>query len=168
MWRLGHRRLKIIDLSDRAAQPMHYDNRYTITYNGEIYNYPELKKELTSKNYIFKTESDTEVILAAYACWKEDCLSHFDGMFSFGIWDKTEQILFCARDRFGEKPFYFYSEDEVFSFASEMKALWAAGVPRKIQDAQLLGYISLGLVQNVARPDLTFFESVYTCNLVIH
>ncbi len=159
---LGHRRLKIIDLSNSAAQPMHYGDRYTIIYNGEIYNYPELKKELTSKNYIFKTESDTEVILAAYAHWKEECLSHFDGMFSFAIWDKADQVLFCARDRFGEKPFYFFAEDDAFLFASEMKALWAAGVPRKIQKAQLLNYIALGLVQNVARPDLTFFEGIYS------
>jgi asparagine synthase (glutamine-hydrolysing) len=159
---LGHRRLKIIDLSDSAAQPMHYNDRYAITYNGEIYNYPELKKELTSKNYLFKTASDTEVILAAYAHWKEECLNHFDGMFSFAIWDKTDQVLFCARDRFGEKPFYFFADDDGFLFASEMKALWAAGVPRKIQNAQLLNYIALGLVQNVARPDLTFFEDIYS------
>ena len=158
---LGHRRLKIIDLSDDAAQPMHYEDRYTITYNGEIYNYQELKKELVSKNYIFKTESDTEVILAAYACWKEQCLSHFDGMFSFAIWDKKDQVLFCARDRFGEKPFYFFSEGDRFLFASEMKALWAAGVPGKIHNAQLLNYITLGLVQNVSKPDLTFFEGIF-------
>ena len=159
---LGHRRLKIIDLSDGAAQPMQYEDRYTITHNGEIYNYPELKKELASKGYIFKTESDTEVILAAYACWKEECLSRFDGMFSFAIWDKTDQVLFCARDRFGEKPFYFFTEGDVFLFASEMKALWAAGVPRKIQNAQLLNYITLGLVQNVSKPDLTFFEGIFS------
>jgi len=159
---MGHRRLKIIDLSEGAAQPMQYDDRYTITYNGEIYNYPELKKELASKNYIFKTESDTEVILAAYACWKEECLGHFDGMFSFVIWDKTEQLLFCARDRFGEKPFYFHTAGDSFLFASEMKALWAAAVPRIIQNAQLLHYITLGLVQNIARPDLTFFEGIYS------
>jgi asparagine synthase (glutamine-hydrolysing) len=159
---LGHRRLKIIDLSDDAAQPMHYTGRYSITYNGEIYNYPELKKELALKNYIFKTESDTEVILAAYACWKEQCLSHFDGMFAFAIWDKEEQVLFCARDRFGEKPFYFFSEGDAFLFASEMKALWAAGVPRKIQKARLLNYITLGLVQNVARPDQTFFDHIFS------
>jgi asparagine synthase (glutamine-hydrolysing) len=159
---LGHRRLRIIDLSDSAAQPMHYGDRYAITYNGEIYNYPELKKELTSKNYQFKTESDTEVILAAYAYWKEECLSHFDGMFSFAIWDKADQVLFCARDRFGEKPFYFFTEDDAFLFASEMKALWAAGAPRKIKNAQLLNYIALGLVQNVASPDLTFFEGIYS------
>jgi asparagine synthase (glutamine-hydrolysing) len=159
---LGHRRLKIIDLSDRAAQPMHFEDRYSITYNGEIYNYPELKKELALKNYVFKTDSDTEVILAAYSFWRQECLSHFDGMFSFAIWDREEEVLFCARDRFGEKPFYFAAENDTFSFASEMKALWAAGAPKKIQKSQLLNYIALGLVQNVARPDLTFFENIYS------
>jgi asparagine synthase (glutamine-hydrolysing) len=159
---LGHCRLKIIDLSDEAAQPMHYQERYIITYNGEIYNYPELKKELQSKNYFFKTESDTEVILAAYSCWKEECLARFEGMFSFAIWDKAKQVLFCARDRFGEKPFYFFAGEDEFLFASEMKALWAAGVPRKIQNSQLLNYITVGLVQNVSKPELTFFESIYS------
>jgi asparagine synthase (glutamine-hydrolysing) len=159
---LGHCRLKIIDLSDGAAQPMHYQDRYIITYNGEIYNYLELKNELVSKKYFFRTESDTEVILAAYSCWKEQCLTRFDGMFSFAIWDKEEHHLFCARDRFGEKPFYFIAEGEEFLFASEMKALWAAGVPRKVQNSQLLHYITLGLVQNVSKPDLTFFENIYT------
>ena len=159
---LGHRRLKIIDLSEAAAQPMHYADRYTITYNGEIYNYPELKKELVSKKYTFNTRSDTEVILAAYHCWKEDCLTHFDGMFAFAIWDQEKQELFCARDRFGEKPFYFFAETEQFLFASEMKGLWAAGIPRRIQNTQLLNYITVGLVQSVARPDLTFFEGIYS------
>jgi asparagine synthase (glutamine-hydrolysing) len=159
---LGHRRLKIIDLSDHAAQPMHYAGRYTITYNGEIYNYPELKKELKAKNYVFKSESDTEVILAAYDCWKEQSLVHFDGMFAFAIWDNSAQVLFCARDRFGEKPFYFYRDHEEFLFASEMKSLWAAGIQKKILNTQLLNYISLGIVQDVARPDLTFFENIFS------
>jgi asparagine synthase (glutamine-hydrolysing) len=159
---LGHRRLKIIDLSDQAAQPMHYADRYTITYNGEIYNYREIKKELQSKNYVFKSQSDTEVILAAYHCWKEECLLHFDGMFAFAIWDNNLQQLFCARDRFGEKPFYFYRDDEQFLFASEMKSLWAAAVQKKIMNTQLLNYITLGLVQDIARPDLTFFEGIFS------
>jgi asparagine synthase (glutamine-hydrolysing) len=159
---LGHRRLKIIDLSEHAAQPMHYSGRYTITYNGEIYNYREIKKELQAKNYVFKSQSDTEVILAAYDYWKEECLGHFDGMFSFAIWDNSLQHLFCARDRFGEKPFYFFRDDERFLFASEMKGLWAAGLQKKIINTQLLNYITLGLVQDVARPDLTFFEGIFS------
>ncbi|MES2777127.1 MAG: asparagine synthase (glutamine-hydrolyzing) [Bacteroidota bacterium] len=171
---LGHRRLKIIDLSDSAAQPMHYNipgsvdgagteiQRYTITYNGEIYNYPELRTELLARNYRFKTQSDTEVILAAYDCWKADCLLHFDGMFAFAIWDEQEQQLFCARDRFGEKPFYFYADDTRLLFASEMKALWAAGVAKKTRDTQLLNYLTIGLVQNAANPAETFFENIYS------
>jgi len=104
---LGHRRLAIIDLSDNARQPMHYLNRYTIVYNGELYNYIELREELRGLGFTFKTNSDTEVILAAYAAWHTDCLSRFDGMFAFAIWDETEKTLFCARDRFGEKPFFY-------------------------------------------------------------
>ncbi|MBE7509912.1 MAG: hypothetical protein HS118_06935 [Bacteroidia bacterium] len=101
---LVHRRLAIIDLSDAAAQPMHYNDRYTIVYNGEIYNYIELRKNLEKQGYLFKTQSDTEVILASYDFKGEKCLSDFDGMFAFAIWDnQTEK--FIARDRFGEKPF---------------------------------------------------------------
>src|ERR1700709_820013 len=98
----GHRRLSIIDLSESAGQPMHYLDRYTIVYNGEIYNYIEIKKALEKKGYYFKTQSDTEVILAAYDYWKEDCLQQFDGMFALAIYDKKEEQLFAARDRFGE------------------------------------------------------------------
>jgi asparagine synthase (glutamine-hydrolysing) len=127
---LSHRRLAIIDLSEAGAQPMHYHDRFTITYNGEIYNYIELKDRLAQKGYVFHSASDTEVILAAYACYGKDCLSYFDGMFAFAIWDEREQQLFCARDRFGEKPFYFYQDERQFLFASEMKALWAAGVSK--------------------------------------
>ena len=103
----AHRRLCVIDLSNAAAQPMHYRSRYTIIYNGEIYNYVELREQLTKKGHTFKTASDTETILGAYAEYGEECLSHFDGMFAFALWDEQEKILFCARDRFGEKPFYY-------------------------------------------------------------
>ena len=103
---LCHRRLKIIDTSAAAAQPMHYEGGYTIIHNGEIYNYVELRDELSKAGYQFTTQSDTEVILAAYAHYKEKCVERFDGMFAFAIWSATEQKLFCARDRFGEKPFF--------------------------------------------------------------
>ena len=167
---LGHRRLKIIDLSNDAAQPMHYSGmesydelpRYSITYNGEIYNYPELKNELELKGYQFKNHSDTEVMLAAYDCWKSECLLHFDGMFALAIWDQQTQQLFCARDRFGEKPFYFFYDDKQFVFASEMKALWAAGIPKKVCNGPLLNYITTGLLQNASRPDETFFENIFS------
>ena len=97
---LGHRRLSIIDLSNAGHQPMHYLDRYTITFNGEIYNYLEIKQQLVAAGYLFKSLSDTEVILAAYDFYGEGCLSRFDGMFAFAIWDKKEQLLFMARDRF--------------------------------------------------------------------
>lgn len=127
---LGHRRLSIIDLSEKGTQPMHYLNRYTITFNGEIYNYVELKQQLVRDGYSFHSDTDTEVLLALYDQKKEACLNDLDGMFAFAIWDSQENSLFCARDRFGEKPFHYCFHDNAFFFASEMKALWAAGVPK--------------------------------------
>src|SRR4029078_8711375 len=117
----GHRRLSIIDLTDDASQPMHYaDGRYTITFNGEIYNYIELKEQLVKQGVKFRSQSDTEVLMALYALKKEKCLQDLDGMFSFAIWDEQEQKLFCARDRFGEKPFYYhYEKGRKFIFGSE-------------------------------------------------
>jgi asparagine synthase (glutamine-hydrolysing) len=158
----GHRRLSIIDLSEAAAQPMHYLNRYSIIHNGEIYNYIELKELLQGKGYHFNSKSDTEVILAAYDCWKEDCLKYFDGMFAFAIWDEKEQLFFAARDRFGEKPFYYYENGEYLFFASEMKALWAVGIEKNIEEKMLLNYLALGHVQNSADKEQTFFKDIYS------
>ncbi len=158
----AHRRLSIIDLSAAAAQPMHYMNQYSIVYNGEIYNYIELRKDLKKSGYHFNTASDTEVILAAYDCYKERCLQYFDGMFSFAIWDEKEQILFAARDRFGEKPFYYYYEKDIFAFASEMKALWAAGIEKIVENKMILNYISLGYVQNPANKSQTFYKNIFS------
>lgn len=158
----GHRRLSILDLSENAAQPFHYLNRYTIIHNGEIYNYIELKNELIKLGYSFKSGSDTEVITAAYDLYKNDCVKKFDGMFAFAIWDEKEQILFAARDRFGEKPFYYFETENQFIFASEIKALWAAGIPRKAEDKMLLNYLTLGYVQNAADKELTFFENIFS------
>jgi asparagine synthase (glutamine-hydrolysing) len=175
---LGHRRLAIIDLSVTGKQPMHFPfptgearpdtvergprerARYSITYSGEIYNYIELKEELKLKGYSFFSQSDTEVILAAYDYWKEECLQQFDGMFAFAIWDEQEQMLFTARDRFGEKPFYYFFDGEQFVFASEMKALWAAGVERSIDHSMLLNYIGLGWVKNPADLSQTFYKNI--------
>ena len=117
----GHRRLSIIDLEDRAAQPMRRDN-ISITYNGEIYNYKELKKKYSSK-FSFTTNSDTEVIIAGYKIYGKDFIHDLRGMFSFAIWDEKEGSLFCARDRFGIKPFHYTHIDNNFYFASEAKAL---------------------------------------------
>lgn len=159
---LGHRRLSIIDLSKNAAQPLSYLNRYQIVHNGEIYNYPEIRSFLQNKGYSFTTQSDTEVILAAYDYWKEKCLQQFDGMFAFAIWDEKEEKLFAARDRFGEKPFYYYEDAGNFIFASEMKALWAISVDKKINNKMLLNYITLGHVQNCIDKEQTFFEDIYS------
>ena len=159
---LGHRRLSIIDLSSRAAQPMSFANRYHIVYNGEIYNYIEIRSFLQNKGYSFVTQSDTEVIMAAYDFWKEKCLQQFDGMFAFAIWDDKEEKLFTARDRFGEKPFYYYEDEGNFIFASEMKALWAIGIDKKINNKMLLNYITLGHVQNCIDKEQTFFDDIYS------
>jgi len=120
----GHRRLSIIDLSDNAVQPMSYDNNSLwLIFNGEIYNYIELRAELLEYGYKFRTVSDTEVILAAYKHWGDKCVEHLNGMFAFALWDEINQRLFCVRDQLGIKPFYFYQTDKFFAFASESKAL---------------------------------------------
>ncbi len=119
---LGHRRLSIIDLSKDANQPMKdQKSRYVITFNGEIYNYRQLRTQL--KKYAFQTNSDTEVILAAFIEWGEKCVNYLTGPFAFALWDKKEKKLFIARDRLGEKPFYYYQNDTIFIFASELRAL---------------------------------------------
>jgi asparagine synthase (glutamine-hydrolysing) len=119
---LGHNRLSIIDLSDAANQPMEYGD-LVIVYNGEVYNYLEIKEELIAKGYRFRTTSDTEVILAAYKEWGGDCVKRFVGMWAFAIWDKTNKELFCSRDRFGIKPFYYIHAGDKFYFGSEYKPL---------------------------------------------
>ena len=123
---LGHRRLSIIDLSEKADQPMiDKSNRFIITYNGEIYNFIEIKKELEELGSVFYTKSDTEVILNAYRQWGNECLKKFNGMWALAIWDKTEKTLFLSRDRFGKKPLYYTQlYNGTFVFASEMKAIY--------------------------------------------
>ena len=157
---LGNRRLSIIDLSNAGTQPMHYIDRYTIIHNGEIYNYVELKEELQKKGYSFFSKTDTEVVVASYDCWKEECVDHFDGMFAFAVWDEKEKELFAARDRFGEKPFFYVIDHEQFIFASEMKALWAAGIERKVNLKLLFNYLTIGYVDNPNIPEETFFENI--------
>ena len=120
---LGHNRLSILDLSSDGKQPMIWNNKYIITYNGEIYNYIELRKELKKYGYKFKTKTDTEVILAAYDKWGINCVNRFNGMWAFAIYDKEKNIIFCSRDRFGIKPFYYKYDKTQFIFASEIKQL---------------------------------------------
>lgn len=118
---LGQRRLSIVDLSSDGKQPMQYSDKYVISFNGEIYNYIEIREELKKEGYLFKTKTDTEVLLAAYDFWKEDCLDHFNGMWSFILYDRILKKVFCARDRYGVKPFYYYATEKCISFASEIK-----------------------------------------------
>ena len=114
---LGHTRLSIFDVSELGKQPMQYMDRFSITFNGAIYNFLELRQELISKGYIFKSQSDTEVILASFAEWRHDCGDRFNGMWAFAIWDDLEKSLFLSRDRFGVKPLYYqFSQRKVFYF----------------------------------------------------
>jgi asparagine synthase (glutamine-hydrolysing) len=145
----GHRRLAIIDLSSAANQPF-TDNsgRYVMVFNGEMYNYQEVRSAIP--DYTFQTNSDTEVLLAAYIKWGPGCISRFRGMFTFAIWDQLEKELFVARDRMGVKPLYFYSDDQQFIFASETRAILASGlVKRTINQAALREYFSF---QSVSYP----------------
>jgi asparagine synthase (glutamine-hydrolysing) len=121
---LGHRRLSIIDLSSEANQPFQYqDSEYYIVYNGEVYNYLELRKELEKRGYSFRTTSDTEVVLASYIEWKEECFHKFNGMWSLAIYNiKSKELILC-RDRYGVKPLYYYKDENKFLFASEKKAI---------------------------------------------
>jgi asparagine synthase (glutamine-hydrolysing) len=122
LW-LGHRRLAILDLSERARQPMSYaEGRYWLTYNGEVYNYLELREELCGLGHRFVSNSDSEVILAAYAQWGPECLFRFNGMWAFAIWDDQRRRLFLSRDRFGIKPLHYSDHAGAFVFASELKA----------------------------------------------
>jgi len=161
----AHRRLSIIDLNERAGQPLHYLH-YTIIFNGEIYNYIELREELQKQGYKFTTASDTEVIPAAYDHWGDSCLHHFDGMFAFALWDEKKQQLLLARDRFGEKPLYYHAsylqrgKFNQFVFGSEMKALWAVGAPKHINGTMMLNYLTLGYTNDTLKKTATFYNDI--------
>lgn len=123
---LGHARLSIIDLSNAGTQPMFYhtgDRKVGIVFNGEIYNYLEVKQRLTQLGYFFNTQSDTEVVLAAYIAWGEKCVNEFNGMWAFSLYDVNKQTLFCSRDRLGVKPFHYFLENKKFVFSSELKSI---------------------------------------------
>ncbi len=131
---LGHRRLSVIDLSEAGRQPMASDDgRVRIVYNGEVYNFKEIRKTLKSLGHSFRTDTDTEVLLSAYRQWGIDCLKRFRGMFAFALWDETEKCLFLARDRLGIKPLFYYYASGTLFFASELKALMGlSGFPRDL------------------------------------
>lgn len=157
---LGHRRLAILDLSALGNQPMQTeDGVLWITYNGEIYNYLEIRQELKGLGHSFKTGTDTEVILHAYQEWGSECLSRFNGMWSFALWDRLRQRLFCSRDRFGVKPFYYYVGKNCFLFGSEIKQIlqWPE-VRRVANDRVVFHYLEQGLLDHSVQ---TFFEEVY-------
>ncbi|QHL89044.1 asparagine synthase (glutamine-hydrolyzing) [Nibribacter ruber] len=159
---LGHRRLAILDLSDEGSQPMHLGSRYTIVFNGEIYNYLEIKESLLSKGYNFISNTDTEVLLTLYHEKKEACLNALDGMFSFAIFDSLENTIFCARDRFGEKPFFYaLKKGNTFIFGSEMKALWAAGVERENNEGMIINYLNYGFLENPEEKEETFYKGIF-------
>ncbi len=144
---LAHRRLSIIDLSERGHQPMSIMNgRYTISFNGEIYNYQELRKDLVGQGVSFHSDSDTEVLLHLFARQGADCLKKLRGMFAFAIWDREKQELFLARDRVGQKPLKYYIDDKQIIFASELKAILGAGVEKQIDWNAIQDYLKLGYV----------------------
>lgn len=154
---LGHNRLSIIDLSYDGHQPM-VMNGLVLVYNGEIYNYIELRQELeTDHQQAFKTKTDTEVILKAYLVWGKDCVKHFRGMWAFALFDKEKQELFCSRDRFGIKPFYYWYNDGQFIFASEIKAILEIGISRKAYLPVLADYLIYGFEDHCPE---TFFKGV--------
>lgn len=148
---LGHRRLSIIDVSNFANQPMFGLNRYSLVFNGEIYNFKTLKSQL---NYDFETNSDSEVIIAAYHKWGKECVKHFNGMFAFAIWDNHKEELFIARDRVGIKPLYFYKDDNQFIFSSQIKGILASGkVKCELNSSELSNYLK--------------FQTIYAPNTIL-
>ncbi|MBL6964374.1 MAG: asparagine synthase (glutamine-hydrolyzing) [Bacteroidetes bacterium] len=154
----GHRRLSIIDLSEAGAQPMQNDDGdLTITYNGEVFNFKDIRRDLKSKGYSFRSQTDTEVILKAYEEWGADCLLKFNGMFAFAIWDNRKKTLFLTRDRYGVKPLYYYFKDGLFLFGSEIKSLLQhPAVSVSVSIPALNEYFSF---QNIFS-DLTLFDGI--------
>lgn len=156
---LAHRRLSILDTSAAGHQPMlSHDGRYVLVYNGEIYNYVELRGELEKLGVTFHSHSDSEVLLAAFAAWGEQCLDKFNGMWAFAIWDRTARSLFIARDRFGIKPFYYATRGGDFLFASEVKALLATGMIDRAPDAQMIADFCAERVSD--HTSRTFFRGI--------
>jgi asparagine synthase (glutamine-hydrolysing) len=154
----AHRRLSILDLSTDGHQPMSYLNeKYTLTYNGEIYNYLELKEELLAEGYFFNSDTDTEVILAAYDKWGQECIQHFNGMWAFALYDKDNEVIFCSRDRFGIKPFYYAELNSQFLFGSEIKQLLSCQDKHVVEKNILIDYLVYGLLEHTNQ---TFFKDI--------
>ncbi|MEY3503590.1 MAG: asparagine synthase [Bacteroidota bacterium] len=156
---LAHRRLSIIDLSEKAAQPMYLNERYWLSFNGEIYNYLELRTELCALGAVFQSNSDAEVLLQAYIFWGADCLKRFNGMWSFAIYDQEQNTLFCARDPHGVKPFYYLENQTHFGFASEIKALLAIPSHKAIANTKaLLAYFGRSKIETETEG---FFKNIF-------
>jgi asparagine synthase (glutamine-hydrolysing) len=157
---LAHRRLGIIDLSESARQPMfNEDHSIVIVYNGEIYNHSILREILIDKGHIFKSNADTEIIVHAYEEWGMNCLTHFNGMWAFALWDNRKKILFCARDRFGIKPFYYAFVDNSIIFASEIKSLLAhPKVGTSQNELMVETFLSSGILDHT---HVTMFDKIY-------
>ncbi len=155
----AHRRLSILDLTSAGAQPMSSpDGDFCIVYNGEIFNYLEIRQELSEKGAHFRTQTDTEVILKAYEEWGEKCLERFNGMFAFVLWDRRRKLLFAARDRFGIKPFYYFWDGDSFLAASEVKALLSHPLVRRTANEETIyDYLLFGFQDHSAA---TFFRSI--------
>ncbi len=156
---LAERRLAILDLSPAGHTPLtDSTGELTIVFNGEIYNYVELRAELMAHGYRFRSSGDTEVLLAAYHLWGEACLERLNGMWAFAIWDSRYRRLFCARDRFGVKPFYYVKTPSLFAFASEPKALWASGLVSPECNEVVLEDFLAGY--EASSPEATFFQHI--------
>ncbi len=145
---LAHARLSILDLDPRSHQPFFSaDERYAIVFNGEIYNFQALRKQLQEKGYRFRTTSDTEVLLYAYVEWGVACLEKLRGMFAFAVYDRQAKRFFLARDPMGKKPLYYTFQPGLFAFASELKALWQhPAIPRRLSAQALQAYLVLDYV----------------------
>ena len=155
---LGHRRLSIIDTSENGNQPItDHTGRYTIVFNGEIYNFKNLREQLLAKGISFRSQTDTEVLLYAYITWGKHCLDLLQGFFAFAIYDKAENSLFLARDRFGIKPLLYYIDEDRFLFASEMKSIIQYGIEKKLNLTALRNYLHLNYIP---APD-TIFQNIY-------
>ncbi len=158
---LGHRRLSILDLSDAGKQPFFYKNKYTIVYNGEVFNFLEIKKGLIEKGYEFHSNTDTEVVIAAYDCYGEDCFHLFNGMWAMAIWDNIEKKLLLCRDRFGIKPLYYlHLKNKLFAFASETRAFkYLKGFVRTLNQERIA--ISKENIYALEGLGYTIFNDIY-------
>ena len=161
-----HRRLSIIELGKEGHQPMLDASKiYAIVFNGEVYNFKELRKELEAEGIVFESNSDTEVVLQAYIKWGEKCVEKFVGMWALAIYNKTNEQLFISRDRFGIKPFYFYHQNDLFAFASEIKALLKIPGIEPVADSKLLSeYVIFGTTSKHFQPLFKDIQEILPCH----